>query len=342
MDSEKTSYKPLIYWLIASSFMIFVMVIIGAITRLTESGLSMVEWRPLMGALPPMGETEWQRVYELYKQSPEFEQKHHWMALDDFKNIFFWEWFHRLWGRLIGFVYVLPLIWFWVRNQIPAVYKPRLFVFFILGGLQGVLGWWMVKSGLVDRPDVSHFRLAAHLSLALIIYSALIWTIFDLRRDELSLSKESAEGHKVHKLGHAYGSLALLVVTIIWGAFVAGLDAGRIYNTFPFMDGSFLPSDVGFSVAALIHEHSWVQFVHRWIAILAAAGILTLALRHQDLWLGGMVFLQVGLGITTLLTQVSLHPAVTHQAGAVILLSLVLYRIHIMKTENIIEPQEDK
>lgn len=331
MTDHNETVKPLIYWLAASCAMIFVMVLIGAITRLTESGLSIVEWRPLSGALPPLNEQEWQRVYGLYQQSPEFAQKHHWMAIEDFKRIFFWEWLHRLWGRLIGLVYALPFVWFLIRKAVPKPYVKRLFVLFVLGGMQGVLGWWMVMSGLVDHPEVSHFRLAAHLSLALLIFAALLWTVFDLRSGYMLGTGQDRAAEDKPKMGHAYGCVALLVMTIIWGAFVAGLDAGRIYNTFPLMDGSFFPPDSDFALVHIVQGHSWVQFTHRWLAVLTGAAILVLAVREQAYPLGAMVFVQIGLGIGTLLSGVFLHIAVTHQAGAVILLGLLLYTVHKKK-----------
>jgi len=180
--------KQISNWLFFTAFMVFCMAVIGAVTRLTESGLSMVEWRPLIGTLPPLSEAEWMRVFELYRETPEYKAKNAGMTLDEFKNIFFWEWFHRLWGRLIGVVYALPLFYFWVKKQIPQRYGWKLLIGLLLGGSQAVMGWYMVESGLVDRPAVSHFRLAAHLSLAALIFGYL-----------------------------------LIAITILWGAFVAGL-----------------------------------------------------------------------------------------------------------------------
>lgn len=305
--------------------MVFVMAVIGAVTRLTESGLSIVEWRPLMGWIPPLSEQEWQRVYGLYQQSPEFAHKHYWMELADFKRIFFWEWFHRLWGRLIGLVFALPLLWFALKKQIPSGMGAKLFGLFLLGGAQGALGWWMVKSGLSDRPEVSHFRLAAHLALALVLFSFLWWTA-------LGLGERKPVTVKKGMIAHGWGALFFLALTIVWGAFTAGLDAGMVYNTWPLMNGSFLPPEV-FSASALIDQQAFVQFTHRWLAFLTGVAILALAARTKDIRLGGMVFIQVGLGIATLLTQVPVSLAALHQAGAIVLLALLLRRLFSMKAE---------
>lgn len=318
--TDSDSNTPIIIWLYSCCAMIFAMVIIGAITRLTESGLSMVEWRPLIGALPPLNDAEWQRVFALYQETPEFQKKNFWMELSDFKSIFFWEWLHRLWGRLIGLFYALPLLFFWVKNMIPANYKTRLIVFFFLGGMQGLLGWWMVKSGLINQPDVSHFRLAAHLGLAMIIYSCLLWTIFDL-------SEQSKKETSFCLFRHGLISLLFLSITIIWGAFVAGLDAGKIYNDFPLMNGSFFPP-VSYNPTHHLTEHGWVQFTHRWLAILTGLFILSWAYRLKSIALTLAVTFQVTLGIATLTSMIWLPLAALHQAGALILLSVLLKKIH--------------
>ncbi len=312
-------------WLFFVCFMIFAMAVIGAITRLTESGLSMVEWRPVTGWLPPLSEAEWLRVYELYKQSPEFAAKHYWMELADFKRIFFWEWLHRLWGRLIGLAFALPLLYFWLRKKIPAGYGWKLSGLFVLGGAQGALGWWMVKSGLIDRPDVSHYRLAAHLSLALILFSLTWWVALSLGNNDARKKQDIVRPEKL--LWHGWGVLGFLSVTIIWGAFVAGLDAGHIYNSWPMMNGSFLPPE-DFHSSSIIEQQAWVQFFHRWIAIITGLGIIGMAVRVRDLPLGIMVIIQIGLGIATLLSQVAISLGALHQAGAIILLALLLKTLH--------------
>ena len=312
--------RALTYWLYLCCFMVFAMAVIGAITRLTESGLSITEWKPVTGALPPLTHEAWQHQFDLYKQSPEFAQKHFWMELGDFQKIFFWEWLHRLWGRTIGIVYALPLLWFYIRKKIPKRYGAKLLGILALGGLQGVIGWWMVASGLVDRPSVSHFRLAAHLLLALLIFSAMWWVALELR----VVSRVSRVGPSTLYSLLATLCLILLLITITWGAFTAGLDAGMIYNSFPLMYGHFMPPDA----PDILHNHGWVQFTHRWLAMATGIAILAFAWRVKNISLAVMVFIQIGLGISTLLTQVMIPLAAAHQAGAIILLALLLKSIH--------------
>lgn len=312
-------HKAFINWLFFTAFMVFAMAVIGAITRLTESGLSMVEWKPLIGAIPPLSEAEWHRVFDLYKETPEFQHKNSWMQLEDFKKIFFWEWLHRLWGRVIGLVYALPLLWFWVRGQIPQGYKGKLLFVLLLGAGQGFMGWYMVMSGLVDRPDVSHFRLAAHLSLALVIYAALLWIAFDLKgRDKISCS--------FGQLRHGWIAFAFIAVTIVWGAFVAGLDGGMVYNTWPKMDAHWIPPEVT-GLFAITHDPAAVQFVHRWIAVLTGLIVFSYAWRVKSGSIAFMMFAQIGLGIATVMTQVSIPLAAAHQAGAMILIALMVYSL---------------
>ena len=177
--APETPYKNIRNWLFFTAFMVFTLAIIGAVTRLTESGLSMVEWKPLIGAIPPLSQEEWNRVFGLYQATPEFIHKNSWMELEDFKKIFFWEWLHRLWGRIIGLVFALPMIWFWIKGQIPEGYKVKFVGLLLLGGAQGAMGWFMVVSGLNDVPEVSHYRLAAHLGLALLVFVLLLWMAFD-------------------------------------------------------------------------------------------------------------------------------------------------------------------
>jgi cytochrome c oxidase assembly protein subunit 15 len=302
--------------------MVFAMAVIGAVTRLTESGLSITEWKPVTGALPPLSHEAWQKEFDLYRQSPEFAQKHFWMELGDFQKIFFWEWLHRLWGRTIGIVYALPLLWFFVRKKIPAGYGGKLLGILFLGALQGAVGWWMVASGLVDRPSVSHFRLAAHLGLALLIFSAMWWVAMELRVSSSELRANPATRRP--QLATLL-PLFLLAITIVWGAFTAGLDAGLIYNTFPLMQGQFTPP----GGVDILHDHGWVQFAHRWLAMATGLTTLLYAWSAKNPWLGGMVFVQIGLGISTLLTQVNIPLAALHQAGAIILLALLLKQIQV-------------
>jgi len=314
--------KPIIRWLYMCCFMVFAMAVIGAVTRLTESGLSITEWKPVSGALPPLTDEAWQRAYDLYRASPEFAAKHNWMSIEDYKKIFFWEWLHRLWGRSIGIVYALPLLWFAIRKQIPQGYGWKLLGILALGGMQGVVGWWMVASGLVDRPSVSHFRLATHLGLALVIFASMWWVILDLK---------NAPASQLARRGlfyHAIAALVFLAITITWGAFVAGLDAGLVYNTFPLMNGNLTPS----GSADIFNEHGWVQFTHRYLAITTFLMLMALSVHRKDIWLGVMACAQVMLGISTLLLQVPVTLAALHQAGAIILLALTIRAVHRLKS----------
>lgn len=312
--------KSIVNWLFFTAAMVFAMAVIGAITRLTESGLSMVEWRPLIGALPPLLQTEWVRVFELYQQTPEYQKINFGMELDEFKNIFFWEWLHRVWGRLIGVVYALPLLYFWVRGKIPTGYKGKLLIGLILGASQGVMGWYMVKSGLVDKPSVSHFRLAAHLSLAFVIYAYLLWLAFDIKGNK-------AGNATFCQKRHGWSAIAALTATIIWGAYVAGLDAGLVYNSWPKMGANWIPTELQ-SFSNLFFDPVSVQFFHRWIAIITAIIVWSFSYRIKSFGLAFMMFMQVGLGIATLMSQVAIPLAAMHQAGAFILVGIMVHALH--------------
>lgn len=298
----------------------------------------MVEWRPLMGALPPLNDTEWTRVFDLYKSSPEYTKEHYWMDLGDFKRIFFWEWFHRVLARSMGLIYALPMVWFWARRKIPSGFKPRLILLLILGGSQGLLGWYMVQSGLIDRPTVSHYRLAAHLGLALTIFSALVWTVLDIRRGTRAVT------HKNCALKtHAFLTLAVIAITILWGAFTAGMDAGLVYtDSFPKMGGQWVPPDMWHLSPRwinLFENHAGIQFTHRWLGMGtvlmvlgfwahgAARGITRFSLYALPM----MAIFQMGLGIATLLSGVAIPLSTLHQAGAVILLLLMMVNIHALR-----------
>lgn len=320
MDLSTHPHKNVQNWLFFTAFMVFCMAVIGAITRLTESGLSMVEWKPLIGAVPPLSHAEWMRVFDLYQQTPEFKIKNSWMQLEDFKQIFFWEWLHRLWGRTIGLVYALPLVWFWIKKQIPHGYKGKLLGVLALGGAQGFMGWYMVMSGLVDRPDVSHFRLAAHLLLALTVYCCTLWLAF-------SLNPKTAEAGTFCQKRHGWIAFTLLAITITWGAFTAGLDGGLVYNTWPKMDAHWIPPEVT-GLFALAHDPAAVQFFHRWIAIATFVALISFGLRMKNYALFGMAFVQVALGIGTVMSQVNIPMAALHQAGAMVLLGLMMQQLN--------------
>ena len=333
--TKNNEHSAVVTWLYSCCALVFMMVIVGAITRLTDSGLSMVEWRPLLGFLPPMNDSEWNRVYELYQASPEFEKKHFWMNLHDFKQIFFWEWFHRFLGRLIGLVFALPLLWFAITRKIPKGYGLKFLGLLILGGAQGLMGWYMVKSGLYDEPYVSHYRLAAHLSLAFLVFTLLLWCALSIR---------ATYGDGINELyAHTWAVLGVLIVTIFWGAYVAGLDAGLIYNdSFPKMGGQWIPPDIAQYSPLWINffeTPSGVQFVHRWLAMLTVLAVLTLVVhartkgvRHwSNHAIAAMVLIQFCLGLTTLLSNVYVPVAVLHQTGALILLGLLVVNLRLYK-----------
>jgi cytochrome c oxidase assembly protein subunit 15 len=321
------------------------MAVIGAITRLTESGLSITEWKPITGAIPPLHDADWEKAWALYKQTPQFAAIHAGMDLNEFKGIYFWEWLHRLWGRLIGVVYALPLLFFWVTKKIPQGFKAPLLIGFALGGAQGFVGWVMVKSGLEPgMAAVSPVRLAVHLGFALFIYGFLLWQILRLKAESLP----ALSLHKTMRL-HAFLGLFLLCATLFWGALTAGLDAGKIYNSFPLMNGALIPPDfLALQPAAknIIANPAAVQFMHRWLAVLTSLTLIFLSVRLMRLTemgfakklgmvLLGTVSVQIALGIATLLLNVPLVLAVLHQANAILLLSTVIPALFILKRKKL-------
>lgn len=329
-------------WLLVVYAMIAAMVLIGGITRLTGSGLSMVEWRPLMGALPPLNETEWAAVFAKYKQSPQYTQVNHWMTLADFERIFFWEWFHRLFGRLIGVAFFVPWVYFALRGHLKGRLRNRTFIAFLLGGAQGLLGWFMVKSGLVDVPQVSHYRLAAHLSLAFFVACYVIWIAFDLTWPEGEEPKDPP-GRRL--LPWVWGALALVAVQTVWGAFMAGSRAGYLFSTFPDMNGHYLPFALmaeGTKVLGFVDHPIAIHFVHRSLGYVVTLALLTLwavairRVRAPRARLGlhlmaAMVLAQALLGIFTVVTGVDITLAVLHQGGALALLTIVLFVVHALR-----------
>lgn len=320
------SNRAIAIWLFVMAFLVAMMVVIGGVTRLTGSGLSMVEWRPLIGTLPPLSQAEWMRVFTLYQASPEYNDINYGMSLAEFKLIFFWEYFHRLWGRMLGIAFALPLAYFAFRKMIPHGYKLPLLVLLFLGGMQGVIGWWMVKSGLVSDPTVSQYRLATHLGMALFIYGMLLWTGFNL-----------FYGKALRPSGHMMGVVTIVAITIIAGAFVAGMDAGLLYNEYPLMGDGLVPIEYGEEGLSDPFENpAAAQFHHRWIAVLAVIGVLTLwrranriaHIRNRGITVGAIVLGQFTLGIITLLNGVPVWMGAAHQLGAVLLLGACLWCVH--------------
>src|SRR5689334_13572742 len=329
---QTASSRAIRVWLLAIAALIAAMVLVGGATRLTESGLSIVEWKPVTGALPPFGQNEWQQAFEAYKLIPQYKQLNAGMSLSDFKTIFWWEWSHRLLGRVIGAVYLLPFLFFLWRGGMTGELKRRLWLIFGLGALQGAVGWWMVASGLSERIEVSQYRLATHLVLALLIFAAIVWTLRRLR-ERPSLVVPA-------RLKITAGVLlALTFVQLYLGALVAGLRAGLVYNTWPDIDGGFIPA-----AARLWFQQPWwrnlfentltVQFEHR----MTAYTLFALAVFHAldavrsragrvangACWLAAAVTLQALLGILTLLNHVPIDLALTHQAVAIVVLTLAV------------------
>ena len=329
-------------WLFVCCALVFAMVVVGGVTRLTGSGLSIVEWQPIIGAIPPLTDADWQTAFEKYQQIPQFKLVNHSMTVAEFKGIFWWEYVHRLLGRLIGFAFFVPLLWFIARRQIPAGYAWKLFGIFVLGGLQGAMGWYMVKSGLVDDTRVSQFRLTAHLALALAIFAAMFWTGLTLVDPEPA--RPSPSQRTARRWAIAF--IALVCMMIVTGGFVAGIRAGFAYNTFPLMNGSVVPSEI-FMIEPLWRNFFWnmatVQFDHRLIAWLTAfiATLLWLKVSATDglpprARIGGhflliLVALQIALGIATLLLVVPIPLAAAHQAGAVLVFAAALNVAHALR-----------
>lgn len=313
-------------WLYAMAFLVFCMVIVGGATRLTDSGLSITEWRPLLGAIPPLNEADWLSAFEKYKLIPEYQIQNRGMALSEFKFIYWWEWAHRFFGRFIGVAFALPLIYFTLTRRIERTLWPKLLALFFLGGAQGALGWYMVSSGLVDRIDVSQYRLAAHLTLAALIFAAIIWVAKGVGRKRQSPSSSDD--------WFAILLVALILLQIAAGGFVAGLDAGQGYATWPKMDGQWIPSGLWIMAPGLknIFENAMtVQFNHRVLAyVLLLATVIHVWRRFAlpAMVLAYAVFAQACLGILTLLLHVPLASALAHQAGAMIVLALAVWNLH--------------
>ena len=341
MPAISENDRAIARWLQVCLGLVFTMIILGGVTRLTGSGLSMVTWHPT-GMLPPLNMEQWLAEFKLYQQFPEFQKINSDMTLEGFKSIYWFEYSHRMLGRLIGLVFLLPFALFWLRKMIKPGLTPRLLIMFVLGGLQGLLGWYMVQSGLVSNPHVSQYRLSAHLLSAILIYGFILWTIFNLVTAEsyCRLAGSTAAGWRRLSLGLAI----LVLVTIVSGGFVAGLDAGLIFNTFPLMGGSLIPEGIGALSPWYLNPLEnmvTVQFNHRWLAI--ATGVILIAwyirgrshfdetrLQRSFKLVGMMVILQLVLGISTLLMQVPVLLGVLHQAGALLLFSALLFNIHAL------------
>lgn len=326
---------PIARWLLTVAALVFCMVVVGGITRLTESGLSITQWKPITGAIPPLTHDQWMEAFRDYQQIPEYQQLRQGMTLGDFQFIFFWEWLHRLLGRLIGVAFALPLLWFAWKRAIPPGYGLRLVALLALGGLQGAIGWWMVKSGLSVRTDVSHYRLAVHLLTALFIMGGLIWTALDL------LTRSRTPFAKPAML-HPFALLALLalLVQLMFGAFTAGLDAGYVSNSWPLMNDHVVPEGIqwlGSLWATVSSDPYLVHFIHRWWAWVAAGMLIMLARmarqageRGPSIALNAAVGTQVALGIATVISGIALPLAVLHQAVGALVVAAAAWAAHAL------------
>lgn len=340
-DREAGNRRAIRIWLYAIAVIVFALVLVGGATRLTDSGLSITEWKPIHGIVPPLSAAEWQQEFELYRQIPEYRQVNAGMSLEAFKTIYWWEWAHRFLARLVGFAFAIPLAFFWIAGRIPAGLKPKLVAILALGGLQGAIGWWMVFSGLSVRTDVSQYRLAVHLTLACIIFASTLWVA-------RGLAPHSGDAPPSEKSFAAAALIvALTLIQIYLGGLVAGLDAGFAFNTWPLMDGALVPSGL------LTIEPAWrnffenamtVQFVHRMGAylLLAVAAMHALASFRQAAGttharragvLLALLLAQAGIGIATLVFAVPIGWALLHQAGAFVVLAFAVAHARGLKGE---------
>jgi cytochrome c oxidase assembly protein subunit 15 len=331
--------RPLRRWMWVGAGLTASTLVVGGITRLTESGLSIVDWAPIVGSIPPLNDADWQEAFARYQQYPEYVKIRPDMTLSEFKQIYFWEYLHRMLGRLIGVAFLIPFIFFWIRGYLTGPMFRRVGLLFALGGLQGLMGWYMVSSGLVDRPDVSQYRLAAHLLLAITIFGCCLWfgnDLLDRQRLQLSAESRTFMTRALVVVG------ALLMIQIFWGALVAGLNAGFILNTFPLMNGSLLPPQ-GWShdpvLINLFENLATVQWMHRLLAtvlLLSGVALLLIIRRNPALasfqrWgalLAGMIAVQYGLGILTLLSHVRIGLGVSHQLVALAIVGVLLTFLH--------------
>lgn len=341
MNSIYSKDKPVIIWLLSGCFLVFCMVVIGGITRLTGSGLSITEWKPIMGAVPPLNEDQWNEAFEKYKQIPQFKLENYNFTLNDFKMIFFWEWLHRFIGRVIGIVFIVPFAYWGWKGRFSKPLVKKLQIILVLGAFQGFLGWFMVKSGLSELTSVSHYRLAAHLITAFATFGYIWWVALDLiYPKQNTIDKNKQVLVKLVKFG-----FVLVILQIIYGAFVAGLDAGLIYNTWPKMNDEWIASNA-FSLdpwwTNLLSHKDGVQLIHRYLAYVVAAVVIYVFIKgnYEEITklqkgalqiLLGTVVLQFILGVLTLVYSVPIVLGVLHQTGAFFLFGAFIYLLHVLK-----------
>jgi cytochrome c oxidase assembly protein subunit 15 len=335
-------------WLLIVALLVFVMVMVGGATRLTESGLSITEWQPLTGTVPPLNDGDWAEAFQKYRQIPEYRIVNPDMTLSQFKTIYWWEWSHRFLGRLIGAIFLLPFIYFLIRRRFPSSLKPQLWGLFFLGAVQGALGWFMVQSGLSERIDVSHYRLAAHLNLAFLIYAAALWLGFGLRYPEAAAMSGYAERRARLR---AWGLVLLLVPQLVLGAFVAGLDAGKMFTDWPLMNGKFVPEGL-FQLSPVLlnftENYAGVQFLHRMLAYALLLGAFAYYLwargnlkspdaRNSATLIPLVLVCQALLGIWALLNAVPLALGLAHQFGALIVIAAFVWHFHCLTKRGLSE-----
>ena len=335
--------KPIAIWLLTCCALVFAMVVVGGVTRLTESGLSIVEWQPIVGTMPPITQQDWNELLEKYRATPQYQQINKGMSIEEFKSIFWWEYFHRLLGRLIGLVFFIPFVYFLLRKQIDRSLGIKLTGIFILGGLQGFMGWYMVMSGLVNDPHVSQYRLTAHLGLAFIIFAALFWVALGLLSPEKENSRSNEDMQNLRRF--SFGLTALIFMMVLSGGFVAGIRAGLAYNTFPLMNGHVIPRDL-FVLEPwyrnFFDNMTTVQFDHRMIAWILAFSVPLFWYKSRKIELSKTTYLacnlfllmlaiQISLGIATLLHVVPIPLAASHQGGAVLLFAASLWVSHRLR-----------
>lgn len=341
LDERRRRHLRLWFW--SGAALTFVILVIGGITRLTQSGLSIVDWRPLMGVVPPLTDAQWQEAFDSYRRFPEYQLLRQGMTLEEFKFIFFWEYIHRVFARLIGVVFLVPFAVFWLRGYFDRPLLRRALFLFGLGALQGLAGWYMVKSGLVDRPHVSHFRLGIHLSIAFAIFGCCVWFALDLRSSRPWVSMSEAARRVLLRGLYTLG--ALLALQVFWGALVAGLKAGRLFNTFPRMGGAWIPPNVlGLEPAwlNLVENPITVQWLHRLLGTVLGLAAIVFFLRVRRLAVDGVVqrlnaaflvliLVQYGLGVLTLLYHVPVSLGVLHQATAMLIFGVWLAWLHVAR-----------
>ncbi len=344
MDS--VARRQVARWLFVCSAMVFAILVVGGVTRLTHSGLSIVEWQPIVGVVPPLNQGQWDETFEKYKKTPEYQQVNHQMSVNEFKGIFYWEYWHRVLGRLIGVVFLLPFLYFWLRGKLAPPLIPKLLGMFVLGGLQGAMGWYMVKSGLVDDPRVSQFRLTAHLSLAFLLFISMTWVALGL----LAERPRTAVSGSLKKLQNTGFWLAILAFyMVITGGFVAGIRAGKAYNTFPLMNGHLLPPE-SFMIDPwyqnFFNNMALVQFDHRlgawllaflvpWFFLKIRSAEVSKGVRLAASFLLVALTVQITLGIATLLLAVPVALGAAHQGGAMVVFGALLWLNHELRVKYV-------